>query len=187
MWWPGSSKYKGMAILIRSFLETAVNPKFQISMYHQALFLWHVRGSRNIPDPGRPPYYSLEMFEIIREVDNSNKFDIIKMKGKDWYIYLLDKYVLKSDIDENNQQNIVCKAEAEKPNVNWETSWQLARLGGLGSPSITFLWRMLHNILPTKQRLNRVTRTVNSPLCTKCDMNVEDDLKHALLKCPYNR
>ena len=109
------------------------------------------------------------------------------MKGKQWYIYLLDKYVLKSDLDDNIQQNILCKAETEKPNVNWETSWQLARLGGLGSPSITFLWRMLHNILPTKQRLNRVTRTVNSPLCTKCDLNMEDDLEHALLKCPYNR
>ena len=31
-------KYKGMALLIRSFLETAVNPKFIQNLYHNALF-----------------------------------------------------------------------------------------------------------------------------------------------------
>ena len=39
-------KYKGMALLIRSFLETAVNPQFIRNHYHNALFRWQVGSAR---------------------------------------------------------------------------------------------------------------------------------------------
>ena len=59
-------KYKAMAILIRSFLETAVNETFISNHYHNALFRWHIKDDRSLRDPGRPPYYSIEFFNHIR-------------------------------------------------------------------------------------------------------------------------
>ena len=56
-------KYRAMAELIKSFLDTSINPLFRKNVYHQALFSWHVEDKRSIPDPGRPPYYSPEFFE----------------------------------------------------------------------------------------------------------------------------
>ena len=34
-------KYKAQAILIKSFLETALNPKFINNLFHNALYRWH--------------------------------------------------------------------------------------------------------------------------------------------------
>ena len=110
------------------------------------------------------------------------------MKGKHWYQLLLDKRILKEENEEHDgYTQIKCKVELAHPLINWERSWKLARLPGLSSISITFLWQMLHNILPTRQRLNQVTRTVLSPVCNKCEQGVVDDLGHALLRCPYNK
>ena len=58
-------KYRAMAELIKSFLDTAINPNFKRNIYHQALYNWHVEGVRTIPDPGKPPYYSTEFFDAI--------------------------------------------------------------------------------------------------------------------------
>ena len=45
---------------------------------------------------------------------------------------------------------------------------------------------MLHGLLPTQTRLNRVTRNVNSPVCVLCQSGEDDDLAHALLNCSHN-
>jgi hypothetical protein len=43
---------KALAILIRSFLETAVNPKFLHNLYHSSLYKCHVLLQQDTPDPG---------------------------------------------------------------------------------------------------------------------------------------
>ena len=55
-------KLRAMAELIKTFLDTAIHPKYTNSLYHRALYDWHVEDIRNIPNPGRPPYYSEEFF-----------------------------------------------------------------------------------------------------------------------------
>ena len=39
-------KYRAMAELIKSFLDTSINPTFRKNVYHQALFSWHVEDNR---------------------------------------------------------------------------------------------------------------------------------------------
>ena len=60
-------KSKSTAILIKSFLETAVSAKFTRNSYHHALFKWHVLGHQDLKDPGKSPYYSQHFFSIIKE------------------------------------------------------------------------------------------------------------------------
>ena len=55
-----------MAELIRSFLETAVNPSFTTNQYHLALYKWHVEEVKNIPAPAKNPYMSEEMISNIQ-------------------------------------------------------------------------------------------------------------------------
>ena len=48
----------------------------------------------------------------------------------------------------------------------------------------SFLWRMLHDILPTQERLHRMNMpNAPSPLCLSCSEGEIDSLEHALLKC----
>ena len=49
-------RLRSLALLIRSFLETAINPCFRHSLLHEILFKYHVLGEDSIPDPGYLPF-----------------------------------------------------------------------------------------------------------------------------------
>ena len=83
---------------------------------------------------------------------------------------------------------IPCKTEVRNPNVDWELSWSLANLGGLCSVQKTFLWKMLHNILPTQERLFRLgMRNAPSSHCTSCTQPHQDSPSHTLISCTNNQ
>ena len=64
---------------------------------------------------------------------------------------------------------------------------RLAILKGLSADDHTFLWKMLHNLLPTQERLHRMKfKTAPTPDCTQCDRAEPDQLHHALVTCPQN-
>ena len=58
---------------------------------------------------------------------------------------------------------------------------------GLDSTDSSFLFCLLHNLLPTQERLHRVlSHTVATADYTLCTQNVVCDKLHALIFCPYN-
>ena len=49
----------------------------------------------------------------------------------------------------------------------------------------SFLWRMIHCLLPTNERLHRMNIPgTTSPVCNLCDLEAIDNIQHALLQCP---
>ena len=175
-------KSKSMAILVKTFLETASQNNFLTSTYHQALLNWHVYNEKSVPDPGNTPYYSVEFFNIIKDAWNKD-MSISTMKTKDWYSFILRPiiYDLASD------SLIQCKAELANPLNDWPTSWRLARLNGLSSESSTFLWQLLHQILPTRDRLHKILPTVQSATCISCDLDQIGNIRHSLVICSASR
>ena len=73
------------------------------------------------------------------------------------------------------------------PTADWENIWRRARLQGLGSGLTSFLFKLLHQLLITQERLARTNNNV-SPMCKApgCPGNDVEDLVHALIKCPSN-
>ena len=65
------------------------------------------------------------------------------------------------------------------PLIDRPKSWSLAKLPVLGSEHVTFLWRLMHNILPTKERVNRLTPST-TPHCRLCQDQTVETLQHAL-------
>ena len=46
---------------------------------------------------------------------------------------------------------------------------------------------MVHDLLPTKERLYRlIMPDIPTPLCNLCSMEAVDSLEHALIICPFN-
>ena len=180
-------KYRAMAELIKSFLDTAISPTFKRSIFHQALYEWHVDGNRSIPNPGKPGYYSCEFFDAIRAVKAEGLLRLSGMSIGMWYRALLERYVTH-EVDENSFQfKMLSKTERINPNTNWESTWQLSTLPGLDSMDTSFLFCLLHNLLPTQERLHRVlSTTVTSSHCTLCTQDVICDQLHALVHCPFN-
>ena len=48
-------KFRALACLIRSFLETAANPSFRRNLFHEQLFRFHIMLDRSIPNPSLLP------------------------------------------------------------------------------------------------------------------------------------
>ena len=85
-----SVKYRAQAMLIKTFLETAVNPKFFKSLFHSTLFRYHVLGETDLPDPGYPPYYSKEFFLTIKSVHENTPLNVSTLSSKQWYQLLVE-------------------------------------------------------------------------------------------------
>ena len=176
-------KFKAQARLITSFLETASNPKYNHSLYHEALLKYHVLEDRSICDPGIPPYYSENFFETIKSMKDQGTLNITTMSSKDWYRVMLEENLTMETTENGERRLIRCRAELQHPHNDWENSWRLARLQGLESDQITLLWKVLHNLLPTQNRLSRILKDQNSS-CKLCT-DPMDDLPH-LFSCRYS-
>ena len=62
-------KRKALALLIKTFMETAAHPAFTHNLLHSILYRVHVLGDDSITSPPPlPPYYSPSFFDTIRKV-----------------------------------------------------------------------------------------------------------------------
>ena len=179
-------KYKALAMLIHSFLETAANPKYLHNLYHTSLYRYHILMHRDIPDPGHPPYYSEEFFSIIRSVHQRTPLNITTMSSTQWYTILLEDNITMEVVEETEtRQYKPSRAELASPGTDWRKTWYLARLRGLGPELQSFLWKLLHRLLPTQERISRILKN-RSSLCQLCDDQILDDLLHTFFHCKFN-
>ena len=178
-------KCKALAGLIRSFLETACMPQFRQSLYHQLLFRYHVLEDRSIADPGLPPFYNQQFFQVIYQVHHHSSLSVSQMTEKQWYRYLVEDKVTMMETEQGRQM-IPCRVEVKNPDHDWETSWSRARLPGLGPRLSSFLFKILHDILPTKERVSR-TNPTEQGTCRLCTTDEIEDLEHALVTCSGNQ
>ena len=91
------------------------------------------------------------------------------------------------EVDDNGQSNnTLCRVERASQLTDWERSWRLARLPGLGPENVSFLFKMMHDVLPTQERVAR-TKPRASPSCPLpgCGGAVENRA-HALVLCEGN-
>ena len=59
------------------------------------------------------------------------------------------------------------------------------RQRGLDPELTSFLFKLLHGILPTAARVSRILPN-SSSFCARCEDNVVEDLDHALVYCQAN-
>ena len=82
---------------------------------------------------------------------------------------------------------IPCRAELKNQGLDWSKNWSHSVTPGLPSTFLAFLWRMMHDLLPTQARLFRLRMpNAENDVCTLCEMNVTGDLTHSLMLCSYN-
>ena len=179
-----SVKYKAQAVLTKTFLETAAIPTFRHSLLHSLMFRYHVLGDSSVPDPGFLPYYPAAFFEVIKYAHLETPLNILSMSISQW-TRLLTEDGLTMETFGDTQRYIPCKSELSSPTSDWELSWRLCRLSGLGSDLASFNFKLLHGLLVTKQRMHQFSPGT-SATCTLCEENVDEDIQHALLHCGYN-
>ena len=149
------------------------------------LFKYHVVGETSLPNPGFLPYYDQNLFSTIKHYQDTCTLNISVMTTKQWYQILLEDRVLMQPGAAGAPQVLLpFRVEQLEPEQDWPATWTLSRTKGLSSEQTTFLFKLLHQLLPTQDRINRIT---NEPgLCKICHAAPED-LHHALFTCTSSR
>lgn len=162
---------------MRTFLKTAANPSFQLSLFHSNLYMFHVLNDTSVLNSFLSTFYSQDFFQKICQVHLESPLNISRMTDKQWYqVYLANSCTMEDD--ESGQEIFKpTRIELASPAAVWEVTWRLAKLSVLGPEHTTFLCKLLHKLLPTKERLHR-TNTIPSPLCRAqgCDGESVDSL-----------
>jgi hypothetical protein len=103
-----------------------------------------------------------------------------------WYRWLMEDNITHQ-LTISGTVPIQCKIEVKHPHADWERAWSLAITPGVSSKQLTFLWKMVRDLLPSQARLFRLKMPyINSEICSLCDLNMVGNLTHSLLLCPYN-
>ena len=108
------------------------------------------------------------------------------MTVKEWYRVLVEKNVTKHEIDDAGRMELVpCKIEERYPLHDWSESYRLCRLQGLDPEIKSFLFKLVHQLLPSKERVHHLTPT-SSPLCW-CESGDLENYLHLFYFCRKNR
>ena len=178
-------KIRALALLVRSFLETAANKKFRHQLLHEVMYRYHVLGETTLPDPGYRPYYDKEFFALLRHYKDSSPLNITVLSTKQWYRILLEDNVLMSPATENSPATLLpVRAEVHHPSTDWVLSWSMVRMKGLSSRISSFLFKLLHLLLPTQSEVLRLgaDREDAAGKCCLCKTEKED-LEHVFFSC----
>ena len=147
-----SVKYKAMAGFITTFLQTAANPSFQQNLLHSLLFRKYVLDEDvpSAPNPP-PPYFTQDLFNVIRKVKDESPLNIIALTEKDWSRLLTEDFItMTTDIETGENYFTPSRAELDSPTTDWSLSWAACRQTGISPQLASFLWRMMHSLLPTQ-------------------------------------
>ena len=178
---------KAMASLISTFLQTAANPRFQPSLYHTLLYRRHCLLDETAPDIDIPPYYTKDFFNIIRDVVKNSPLNPIQMTVREWYRHLLEINVTMVKIDDEGRMKAKpCKVEEKEPELNWQLSFHLSRMKGLSPQVKSFNFKLLHQLLPCRERLSLLIPTTSST-CSLCTAQQTESLLHSFFECDRNR
>ena len=181
-----SVKMKAMAGFISTFLQTAANPIFQPNLLHNLIYRKYVllEDISDLPNQ-LPPYFSQDLFTIIRRIKNKSTINIIRLSEKDWTRMLTEDQITMADEDNQDiSRYIPCRVELASPDVNWELSWHLCRQPGMPPHLASFMWKLLHDLLCTQERLHRVGSSPSSS-CKLCK-DVTGTQVHELILCHHN-
>ena len=180
---------RARAALISTFLQTAINPKFETKFYHNYLYRHFILGE-NFPRPEIPPNFAGDFFPTIRRLKDSS-ICIEDCSLKQVYNFLMKDILNKNNDNQTDEALTPLKCEAIYPLTDWRKTWKLVRSKGLGPELTSSTLMILWGIVPTRARLHRILPLANpSPDCQLCrttDGGTPETVFHALLRCEANQ
>ena len=111
--------------------------------------------------------------------------NLSKLNLKQIYRFLIEEITFNEE--ENNTRTLKpLRVETGNLSIKWDKIWLSSRQSMLGPNLRSLLFKLLHQILPTAERVNRIFPN-QSPFCSICPKNETETLEHTLLVCPGNQ
>ena len=181
---------RALAMLLRTFCELAAHPQFTHSVYLAALYSTEVLGEWCGALVPPSPYYTRDFFSILRHYHQQGSFCVATMTIKQWTCVLTRDYLTHSPATLTSLATLLpVRCEVLQPQVDWPRTWQRARLRGLPGDLADHLFRHLHGLLPSQDRVARLggNRGDRAPgVCRRCLPDTPDSLLHSMFLCSYN-
>ena len=173
-------KLKAKSCFIKTFLDLSINAKYISSPFLAAIYEHHVL-NENVHCPPLPPYLNEDIFQVIRTAKHCDLI-VEDMTIKDWYSFLMDQEF--TSIDPLTQLNVLkpCKVELNFQYSDWYLIWHNCRLSCFDSEMSSFSFKLVHDLLPTDERLSRFLPN-NSSLCKYCTDSPSSDHLHVFFLC----
>ena len=178
---------RALALLLRTFLERAVNPEFRHSLYASALYRTEVLGEWCGGDVRPSPYYNKVFFDTLRFLHKTSCLDLATASIKQLYSSLQKRVLCTPATDLSPPVLLPVTVETLHTTVNWPNTWRLLRLPGLPSDLSSFGFRLLHDLLPTQERVARFggNRGNRAPgMCRRCREDISETQTHVFKICP---
>ena len=166
------------AVLIRSFIETAVGGKYAINATNAELYRQKVLNEQENFKIEFSPYYNRTFFDIIKYIKKNADKQIHDLTLKELYNIILKKNVLHDS--EGNK--LPLHGERTMGWIDWEMTWRMLRTRGIPPKVSSTMWKILYNILPTNEKLDIIKNGVNKGVCTLCPNKI-DNIYHSLTEC----
>ena len=78
----------------------------------------------------------------------------VKMSVKTWYKYLLEERATMRYLDDEGRKELIpCRVEDMDPTFPWSETYGLLRLKGLNPTEKSSLFSLVHELLPSKDRV----------------------------------
>jgi hypothetical protein len=107
---------RSLACLTISFLETASNPTFRNSLFHEILYRYHLLGETSLPDPGLTPYYDQQLYATIKHYNEHSPLNVAVTSIRQWYTALMEDKVPMTPLNEDSPQSLIpVRAESLSP------------------------------------------------------------------------
>ena len=95
----------------------------------------------------------------------------------------LKKEVLMITAASGIQEDILCKVEQKYPECDWSLTWERLRVPFLSSETISFLWKLVHDLLTTEERLNLTLGNVPASCRYGCEAHLLANQIHCFFNC----
>ena len=83
---------------------------------------------------------------------------------------------------DGSEEKVLCRTERMHPEYDWIPTWEKLRLPIFSSKIVSFLWKMLHDLLTTEERLHNTLGNIPD----KCSHGCEDFSVANQIHCFFN-
>ena len=113
--------------------------------------------------------------------------DIINMSTKQWYKHLMDQEMFLTKNEDGSLTTNLSRAEKIYSDVDWEVTWKRIRLLSFSSNTVSFLWKLVHDLLTTEERLNSTLGKCPATCRHGCPNGPIADQIHCFFHCSMTR
>ena len=172
------------ANLVKTFIQQAHPNSQHFNLYLNTLFRCYVEEELDKNTLKRPPFYSLDFFEIIKEAIHDSRESILFITTKGWQSRILERGITHSKDPEAGFPELI-RTDQEKRlnNADWLHAWNIRRKAGLTPDQKSWLFLWSNGLLINNVKLLKLGKATTD----KCDFCDEQDSRLHILYCNHSK